>query len=171
MKKLAFLLLVALLLPLVACADSLMSVSDLRAQVEASGGRWTQIYTTSKGETISVDVPIEVPNVETFPIIKASWMTRMPDQFKSDYGANGSDRTEPRWSAVIDRYGFIAAFHDFDFMLTQDDLRKYGHFAFISDDLVHANPDWNSAYAYNNDLTVGDAYEYMIQILRECYER
>ena len=170
MKKLAIALLVALLLPLVACADSLMSVSDLRAQVEASGGRWTQTYQTARGESIVVDVPIEVPDVEAFPIIKATWMQRMPDEFKAEYGANRSDRPEPRWLANIDRYGVASAAHDYGYYLSQSEV-KGKHFSLIGEDLLHNILPMSDIYAYNSALPADEAYDFLKGIVQECYER
>lgn len=171
MKRLATLLLVALLLPLVACADSLISVSDLRDQVEASGGRWTQTYTSVRGETISVDVALNVPDVEAFPVLKTSWMPKLPDQLVDDYGPNGIDRTEPRWYAYIDRYGFVTVDHDWDFTLGKGEAGSGKKFSYPGELLPLDNLDWNGAYAFNNDLQVGEAYAFMKQVIQECYTR
>ena len=170
MKRLATLLLVALLLPLVACADSLISIVDLRAQVEASGGRWTQTYTSVRGETISVDVALNVPDVEAVPILRTSWMPQMPDQFMTDYGPNGSDRKEPRWYVLNDRYSQVAVNHNWDLVREKDEPGK-GETEHPFRSLPHDNLDWNMAYAYNNDLPAKDALSYMIHVIQECYTR
>ena len=171
MKKLAFLLLVALLLPLVACADSLMSITDLRAQVEASGGRWTQTYTTSKGETISVDVPIEVPNVETFPVVNATWMQRMPDQFRSEYGGTNMQTVVPYSFANIERYGHIVSFHNYEHIVGDGDRKGNRHFSYVGENLIHNDRALSEIYAFNNGLSAEDAFVFMMQTVRECYER
>ena len=168
MKKLAIALLVALLLPLVACADNLISVSDLRAQVEASGGRWTQTYKTNDGETITVDVPVEIPEVDVFPILKASWMARMPEQISTDYDPVG-DKKDDRWLACSDRYGLLAVNHDWDFAIGPNESTK--GLKWVAEDLMHDGSDWNQAYAYNNDLRVGEAFEFIKQAVKEVYAR
>ena len=171
MKKLAILLLVALLLPLVACADSLMSITDLRAQVEASGGRWTQTYTTSNGETIPIDIRIEVPNVERFPILKANWMPQMTDEFVAEYVANGEDREEPRWYASVDRYAFVTLRHDWDFALGKGEAGSGKKFTWTSEAVFANDIDWDEAYAYNNDLPAGEAFDFIKSVIQESYEK
>ncbi len=68
MKKMWFVLCVLLLVPTLALANSdMVSISELRQQVEAMG-RWTKTY-EAYGRTIEVDVPIIVPEVEKMPIV------------------------------------------------------------------------------------------------------
>ena len=67
MKKILFVLCALLLVPTLALASGdMMSISELRYQVEAMG-RWTKTY-EARGRTIEVDVPIIVPEVEEFPV-------------------------------------------------------------------------------------------------------
>ena len=57
-----------MIVPTLALASGdMVSVSELRQQVEAMG-RWTQTY-EAHGRTIEVDVPIIVPEVEAMPIV------------------------------------------------------------------------------------------------------
>ena len=171
MKKLAFLLLVTLLLPLVACADSLMSITDLRSQIEVSGGRWTQTYTSVRGETISVDVMLDVPDVEAFPILRTTWMPKMTTQLVSDYGPNGADRPRPRWYAYVDRYGFVTTDHDWDFVLGKGESGSGRRFYYPATFLPHDNLDWDGAYAFNNDLSIGEALTFITKAVEEIYTR
>ena len=63
-----FMLLLVLMLA-TASAD-MVSISELRQQVEVMG-RWTQTYETPNGK-VSVDIPIIVPEVENVPILQVS---------------------------------------------------------------------------------------------------
>ena len=63
----AFFVLVFVLVLSVASAD-MVSISELRQQVEAIG-HWTQTY-EAHGRTIEVDVPIIVPEVEKLPVVE-----------------------------------------------------------------------------------------------------
>ncbi len=68
MKKILFALCVLMIVPTLALANSdMVSISELRQQVEAMG-RWTKTY-EAHGRTIEVDVPIIVPEVEVVPIV------------------------------------------------------------------------------------------------------
>ena len=71
MKKFLTVLCALLLVPTLATANSnMVSISELRQQVEAMG-RWTQTYDTPNGE-VGVDIPIIVPEVENMPILQVS---------------------------------------------------------------------------------------------------
>ena len=68
MKKMMALFWTLLLFPTLALANSdMVSISELRQQVEAMG-QWTQTY-EAHGRTIEVDVPIIVPEVDELPIV------------------------------------------------------------------------------------------------------
>ena len=71
MKRFVGMMGALLLMPTLALASGdMVSVSELRQQVEAMG-RWTQTYDTPNGE-VSVDIPIIVPEVENMPILQVS---------------------------------------------------------------------------------------------------
>lgn len=71
MKKVLIALCALLLMPTLATANSdMVSISELRQQVEAME-RWTQTYDTPNGK-VSVDIPIIVPEVENVPILQVS---------------------------------------------------------------------------------------------------
>ena len=67
-KKLLASFCALLLVPTMAVASTnMVSISELRQQVEAMG-RWTQTYETPTG-TLEVDIPILMPDVEECPVI------------------------------------------------------------------------------------------------------
>ena len=66
MKKMMLWLCLMMIVPTLASAD-MVSISELRQQVEAIG-HWTQTY-EAYGRTIGVDVPVIVPEVEAMPIV------------------------------------------------------------------------------------------------------
>ena len=69
MKRFAAMMGVLLLMPTLALANNdMVSISELRQQVEAMG-RWTKTY-EAHGRTIEVDVPIRVPSAEKVPILE-----------------------------------------------------------------------------------------------------
>ena len=71
MKRFATMMGALLLMPTLALASGdMVSISELRQQVEAMG-RWTQTYDTPNGE-VSVDIPIIAPEVENMPILQVS---------------------------------------------------------------------------------------------------
>ena len=71
MKKMMALFWTLLLFPTLALASGdMVSISELRQQVEAMG-RWTASYEAYKRE-IEVDIPIDIPEVDAVPIVQVS---------------------------------------------------------------------------------------------------
>ena len=71
MRKITFLFCVLMIVPtLVLASGDMVSVSELRQQVEAMG-RWTASYEAYKRE-IEVDIPIDMPEVDAVPIVQVS---------------------------------------------------------------------------------------------------
>jgi len=68
----ALLALAALTLSGASARAELISIAELREQAQAMG-RWTKTY-QAHGRTIDVDIPIIVPDVERFPVLKAEYM-------------------------------------------------------------------------------------------------
>jgi len=68
----ALLALIALTLSAASARAELVSIVELHEQVRAMG-RWTQTY-QAHGRTIDIDIPIIVPDVERFPVLKAEHM-------------------------------------------------------------------------------------------------
>ena len=71
MKKFLTVLCALLLVPTLATANSdMVSISELRQQVEAMG-QWTQNDTVN-GKIIEINAPIKVPDVDELPVIIVS---------------------------------------------------------------------------------------------------
>ena len=70
MKKLICVLMAMLMTLSAASAEEWCSIADMCEQTPA---RWTQTYET-KWRTITIDAAIEVPQVDTYPILKVRKM-------------------------------------------------------------------------------------------------
>ena len=74
MKKIFAALCTLMIVPTLALASGdMVSVSELRQQVEAMG-RWTQTY-EAHGRTIEVDIPIYIPNEKELAVYDCSAYT------------------------------------------------------------------------------------------------
>lgn len=83
MKKMMALFWTLLLFPTLALANNdMVSISELRQQVERMG-RWTKSYDTPNGE-VSVDIPVIVPDVDELPILEIQAVTPEDDGFSWD---------------------------------------------------------------------------------------
>ena len=117
-----------------------------------------------------MDVPIGVPEVPVFPVLKAQWMDELPDAFLDEYNGNATKETGIRWYATKDTYGIASANHDWDLLITREEANKK-NIKWPTEVLPLTDVDWNSAYAYNNSFTIGEAYSFMEQILSQCFTK
>ena len=102
MKRFAGMMGALLLMPTLAMASGdMVSISELRQQVEAIG-RWTQTYDTPNGE-VSVDIPIIVPEVENMPILQVGAVT-------------GKDVAEEKGLIKSEEQGNGILYEDFDIL-------------------------------------------------------
>ena len=96
MKRFAGMMGALLLVPTLALASGdMVSISELRQQVEAMG-RWTQTY-EAHGRTIEVDIPIYIPNEKELAVYDCSAYT--------DYIKNPNNEDKTNVYAYNERVG------------------------------------------------------------------
>ena len=173
----AFFVLAFVLVLSVASAD-MVSISELRQQVETMG-RWTQTY-EAYGRTIEVDVPIRVPSAEKVPILECvPWeiSEKKTDEIKKETKTEEYDGminfeslnykdTDVHYFGILSKERF-EVYHNSPSMLLsrnpQDFLKTEK--TEISVDKINEN----EAYAEDNSLTVLEARQVLADILNGMY--
>ena len=178
MKKILFALCVLMIVPTLALASGdMMSISELRQQVEAME-RWTQTY-EAHGRTIEVDIPIYIPNEKELAVYDCSAYTdyiKNPnnedktnvyaynENLKELVKEESNDKSE---NAIIEVYGngteLRIMFNSPEELLehnTRDyiKIKKSGYYP----DKVNADV----IYAENSDLSLMEAEKYLEEIVR-----
>ena len=178
MKRFATMMGALLLMPTLALASGdMVSVSELRQQVEAMG-RWTQTY-EAHGRTIEVDIPIYIPNEKELAVYDCSaytdYIKNPNDEDKTNvyaYNENlkelvkeeSNDKSE---NAIIEVYGngteLRIMFNSPEELLehnTRDyiKIKESGYYP----DKVNADV----IYAENSDLSLMEAEKYLEEIVR-----
>lgn len=64
-----------------------VSITDIRSTIPE---RWTGEYTTKKGETVSIDTPIVVPEVDAVPVVRITWGGPVEQYSESLQGVDNS---------------------------------------------------------------------------------
>lgn len=120
------------------------SIQEIRQQTP---DRWQNTY-EAYGRTISVDCPVDLPDVTSFPILKVQWGTKVfPSSFR--------DATVDQLLASYNN-GFI---HGSGFSLEKNGPHIYPK-GFMPNFIWTPEPwDLSQAYAYNNPLTLGQAID------------
>jgi len=164
-----------LLMPTLALANNdMVSVSELRQQVEAMG-RWTQTY-EAHGRTIEVDIPIYIPNEKELAVYDCSAYTEYIKNPNSDdknnvysYNENLRELTKENdgtSEADIEVYGKGT---ELRIMLNNPEdllgknkndnikIKEYGFYQYQVDDKV--------TYAENNEMSLEEAEKYLEEIV------
>ena len=175
MKRFATMMGALLLMPTLALANSdMVSVSELRQQVEAMG-RWTQTY-EAHGRTIEVDIPIYIPNEKELAVYDCSAYTEYIKNPNSDdknnvysYNENLRELTKENdgtSEADIEVYGKGT---ELRIMLNNPEdllgknkndnikIKEYGFYQYQVDDKV--------TYAENNEMSLEEAEKYLEEIV------
>lgn len=175
MKKFLTVLCVLLLVPTLATANSnMVSISELRQQVETMG-RWTQTY-EAHGRTIEVDIPIYIPNEKELAVYDCSAYTEYIKNPNSDdknnvysYNENLRELTKENdgtSEADIEVYGKGT---ELRIMLNNPEdllgknkndnikIKEYGFYQYQVDDKV--------TYAENNEMSLEEAEKYLEEIV------
>ena len=174
MKKFLTVLCVLLLVPTLATANSnMVSISELRQQVETME-RWTQTY-EAHGRTIEVDVPIIVPEVEELYIPNEKELAVYDCSAYTDYikNPNDEDKTnvytyyenlselvgeDTSGNAEIDVYNDGTKLR---IMLNNPEelllKRKKDYIKVKENGFYPYELDWNTVYAENNGMSLAEA--------------
>ena len=175
MKKFLTVLCVLLLVPTLATANSnMVSISELRQQVEVMG-RWTKTY-EAHGRTIEVDIPIYIPNEKELAVYDCSAYTEYIKNPNSDdknnvysYNENLRELTKENdgtSEADIEVYGKGT---ELRIMLNNPEdllgknkndnikIKEYGFYQYQVDDKV--------TYAENNEMSLEEAEKYLEEIV------
>ena len=175
MKRFAAMIGALLLMPTLALASGdVVSISELRQQVEAMG-RWTQTY-EAHGRTIEVDIPIYIPNEKKLAVYDCSAYTEYIKNPNSDdknnvysYNENLRELTKENdgtSEADIEVYGKGT---ELRIMLNNPEdllgknkndnikIKEYGFYQYQVDDKV--------TYAENNEMSLEEAEKYLEEIV------
>ena len=175
MKRFAGMMGALLLMPTLALASGdVVSISELRQQVEAMG-RWTQTY-EAHGRTIEVDIPIYIPNEKKLAVYDCSAYTEYIKNPNSDdknnvysYNENLRELTKENdgtSEADIEVYGKGT---ELRIMLNNPEdllgknkndnikIKEYGFYQYQVDDKV--------TYAENNEMSLEEAEKYLEEIV------
>ena len=178
MRKITFLFCVLMIVPTLALASGdMVSVSELRQQVEAMG-RWTQTY-EAHGRTIEVDIPIYIPNEKELAVYDCSaytdYIKNPNDEDKTNvyaYNENlkelvkeeSNDKSENAIIEVYDNGTELRIMFNSPEELLERNTRDYikikesGYYP----DKVNADV----IYAENSDLSLMEAEKYLEEIVR-----
>ena len=161
MKKMMALFWTLLLFPTLALASGdMVSISELRQQVEAMG-RWTKTY-EAHGRTIEVDVPIIVPEVEEFPVFSVEPYYAVYEQCLTRDGTMLEKIGEDGWCSVyaesnlLSEEGIIGKAR----VLDLDDFEQVDFDANYSSprDEHNLNTKYTSKFFYPYEIDQADIY-------------
>ena len=176
-----------------ASAQEYVSVSEIYDQAQALGGVWQETFETKNG-TVTIDVPVIVPDVDVMPVMtmeKANPSNEMFDQIASGkkLGKEDDHEYETEMNGEIITF-FLGRDNYWSFGKKTDNV-GYDAFQFLVMEhggyrnsketgmgLKRAEPrsfhypwdiDPDTAYVRNNDITLNEAMRLWHEDLKMCY--
>ncbi len=171
--KRAGLILFALLLPLCAKADTLISIGELREQSQAG---WHETY-QANGRTIRIDLDsICIPEIDSFPVLKARLLPPL-DEEKASVFAKGLvyDEQSREYLHKEDGWGFINLPGQLGWRPQSSfakAIEQAGGWNVLVDKGYRLAPDtvdWEKAYPEGVKMTVREVDAYYHEVLSRFY--
>ena len=156
MKRLFAAIAVMMLVPTMASAGGeRFSLSELKAQVP---DYWEASYTSKKGRTVAFNVPILMPEADTFPIMRVT-RNYGNDVLKEKYGVDTDAKEWIRYNSIkLDHYDF-----------PYQNLPIIGRHTTVYYDLWQKERPINleEMFAINQDVSAGEVYQKMDALTKE----
>lgn len=127
---------------------------------------WKAEYVNSRNETIAIDVAVQTPAVDQLPVIKVTPYPKMRDDFQLLF-QDPKGKMTANWSSYIaDEYA--SGFHNWEHGLEvgENPTKMLIEYEYIPT----AALDWSKAYAENNTLPFGEAFDHMETVLKQLCE-
>ena len=158
---LSLLLMIVLLLSVTAEAEDRFTISEIYEQY--NGQRWQESYQTVRNETVTIDAPFLIPDVDSAPVIRVGHYPILNPALCDIYGSYPRPyRNYMSWARSDD--GCTLAMHQYwEFEIPEQYAGKchFGEEVFLLDEI-----DWN-LHAENNDMTMGEAHALLPAKLNE----
>lgn len=152
MKKMLVTILVVLMMPVIAYAQGTYSISELHEMYDRQ--RWQGEYYTARNETITVDAPFLIPDVDAAPVLLVSPYPELDPSFVSTLTTNKYQDTRAE-VARTQPLGYFSWMHRYEFTVAPDDMTMFTY------NPVCYLPEEMSAdvVAENNPLNMMEAYD------------
>ena len=151
MRKGIFACLLALLLPMhAALAEAVWHITDVRMQAEEG---WHEKY-ESYGREITVDLPVNVPDVPLAPILRVIFPQTASEPAFMAKAKSGAKMYTGFESRLNDHVTWLS--YQLPFVLDEANGERMGTVTWPQS--ARAAYDWDKPYADNNPLTVREAY-------------
>ena len=151
---------------IVPCFASPAVYMNIKTLAEQSATRWQGEYQSVRGETVSVDCPVIVPDADMAPVLRVIWYPPLDQAFLNEFGAPSEDDIH-RFHANTDDTT-TAVIHNLENMTAPNEIgNSFDAYRFIKLEEV----DWDRIYARNSLLTAREAFEAIENRIKEIYTK
>ena len=170
-----------LLMPTLAMAEvEMVSISELREQVEEMGERWSQKYIDDYGREVEGDIPIYVPEVTTVPILRSVPLkisSQIKDRIKAYEGKEEHDKIlsfdiqdEEKYETHL--FGILSEDRFEIYHNSPTELLSYRPNDYLrtqKEEIPIEHVDERKAYTEENELTIFEVKKTLSNLLNEVY--
>jgi len=154
------------------CVTSFSSLAEPRTYMniktlaEQSADRWKGEYQSVRGETVSVDCPVIIPNADMAPVLRVIWYPPLDQAFLRDFKAP-SKADEHRLFAYTQDTTTVLV-HNLANVIAPNEIGKCN---FAKEFIDLEEVDWDYIYARNSPLTTREAFEAIENRTKEIYTK
>ena len=142
-------------LPVSVASRSYQTIKEI---AENTPSRWQGEYTSVRNETVSVDCPITVPDVEKAPVLRAAWYPTLDPAFVEAFDSDIKSWSDATSAVFVNKWT----------SLISSDL-SLDEYQYIETFIPLEDVDWDHAYCQNNSLTPREAFDALQMAIEKIY--
>lgn len=164
--------LTAILLIAIVCTASVPGLAasvpymNIKTLAVKSADRWQGEYQSVRGEAVSVDCPVIIPDAEMAPVLRVIWYPPLDQAFLQEYKApSNADtykyaaRSEDNTTVLVHNYANAIAPKEADKCIVAQEFVRLEEI------------DWDKVYARNSPLKAREAFEVIENRTKELYTK
>lgn len=163
---LALVLCAALCVTSIGCLAEPMTYVNIKTLAEQSSARWQGEYQSVRGETVTVDCPVIIPDADMAPVLRVIWYPPLDPAFLRDFGAPSKADAHRLYASTDDTTTVLV--HDLANTIAPKEVNKC---IYAQEYVGLEEIDWDKGYARNSPLTAREAFDAIENRAKEIYEK
>ena len=130
----------------------------IREIAEGTSNRWQDTFKNARGEVITIDCPISVPDVDKAPVVRVTWYPPLNSSFVQEFQSPNKS-----WTDATSTY--------FENMWSADIPKNLGpnDYEYIETYVSLEDVEWDRAYCENRELTPRQAFDVLQKRAEDVY--
>ena len=166
MHLVAILLVILISSMIVPCLATPVPYLNIKTLFEQSATRWQDVYQSARGETVSVDCPVIIPDADMAPVLRVIWYPPLDQAFLQD--SKAPSKADAYKYAAYSKEDTTVFCNNFANTIA---VKEIDRCKFVREYAALEEVDWDKAYARNNPLTAREAFGIIESRVKELYTK